>query len=255
MAEEHTRCSLCRFARRINRLFAALCTILLPVFCLHADLIEMHNGDRYVGKVLSLTNDTLVLQSEILGKVSVPRSKVASIQLGTNLAARPVATTNGIAPTGTASTAAASTTTPLPANGSASAIISLSGPSFHTFTNALPDLSALNRPNANSSSIIQDVRQQLTAAGPAAVGRFDEMVSQLLSGKMSMNDLKAQAKSAADQLREFKREMGDDAGDSLDGYLAILDSFLQDGTPAATLPGAAARSTKPAADSTSGGQR
>jgi hypothetical protein len=46
-----------------------------------ADQVEMQNGDRYVGKVLTLNNETLVLQNEVLGTVKLPRVKVAAIIL------------------------------------------------------------------------------------------------------------------------------------------------------------------------------
>src|SRR5437899_8094720 len=48
-----------------------------------ADQIEMQNGDRYFGKVLSVTTNTVVLQSEVLGTVNLPRARVANIALGT----------------------------------------------------------------------------------------------------------------------------------------------------------------------------
>ena len=47
-----------------------------------AEQIEMQNGDRYVGKVLSLSNNVVVVRSEMLGTVRLPRSKVARITLG-----------------------------------------------------------------------------------------------------------------------------------------------------------------------------
>ena len=47
-----------------------LALVLLGIgFCgVRADQIEMQNGDRYNGKLLAMTNGTLVLQSEILGR-------------------------------------------------------------------------------------------------------------------------------------------------------------------------------------------
>ena len=38
---------------------------------LGADQVQMQNGDRYSGKVLSMTPATVVLQSEVLGKLSL----------------------------------------------------------------------------------------------------------------------------------------------------------------------------------------
>ena len=56
----------------------------------------MQNGDRYSGKVVSLSADTLVLQSDVAGTLRLPRSGVAQLTLGTNapttLAAVPVVT-------------------------------------------------------------------------------------------------------------------------------------------------------------------
>ena len=41
-----------------------------------------------------------------------------------------------------------------------------------------------------------------------------------------------QARSAADQIRSLKQDLGDGAGWALDGYLAILEHFLNE-SPAA----------------------
>src|SRR5882724_6940404 len=48
----------------------------------YADQIEMQNGDRYAGKVLTLSSNSVVLQSEVLGTVTLPREKIATIALG-----------------------------------------------------------------------------------------------------------------------------------------------------------------------------
>ena len=68
-------------------------------------------------------------------------------------------------------------------------------------------------------------------AGPEANNKFNEMVSGLMSGRLTVNDIRAEAKSAADQLKELKRDLGEDAGGALDGYLAILEHFLQETAP------------------------
>jgi hypothetical protein len=49
---------------------------------------------------------------------------------------------------------------------------------------------------------------------------------------MDMNGLRAEAQSAADQLRSFKKEMGSNTTGELDDYLKILDQFLKDTEPA-----------------------
>ena len=56
---------------------------------LRADQVQMRNGDRYAGKVVSMTGDTIVLQSDVLGRITLPRGKVANINLGAGAGGRP----------------------------------------------------------------------------------------------------------------------------------------------------------------------
>ena len=83
------------------------------------------------------------------------------------------------------------------------------------------------------TNLIQQVQTQfLSEASPEAKDKFNELVGGLLSGKLTVNDIRAQAQAAADQVRAAKRDGGDNAGLALDGYLAILDQFLSETAPA-----------------------
>src|SRR6478672_13547915 len=55
-----------------------------------ADEIQMQNGDRDIGRLVSLTNDILVVQSEVLGTLRLSRAKGATIVFG------PVRGTNNV---------------------------------------------------------------------------------------------------------------------------------------------------------------
>jgi hypothetical protein len=90
------------------------------------------------------------------------------------------------------------------------------------------DLSAELHRAGSDTNFIQQIRDQMLAGSPEAAGKYDEMVGGLLSGRMSMNDLRREAKSSADQLRALKRDLGPEAGDSLDAYLEVLDNFLKE---------------------------
>src|SRR2546427_12879018 len=59
---------------------AILALAVVPYF-VRADQVEMQNGDRYVGTVMSLNTNTLVLHSDVLGDLTLPRAKVGSITL------------------------------------------------------------------------------------------------------------------------------------------------------------------------------
>ncbi len=195
-------------------LVAAL-AVILAVGASRADQVQMLNGDRYVGKVLSLTTNTLVLSNSMLGTIKVPREKVASVSFAgapSNAASR----TNAAAPSQPATNAPAS------------------------------DLADVASQLRSSPALIQRIESQfLAGAGPEAKQKFNELLGGVMNGKITMADLRAQAQSAADQLRAARDELGEDAGFAIDGYLAILDSFLKNsgsGT-AATAPKAP---TKPA---------
>jgi hypothetical protein len=184
--------------------------LFVPISVIQADQIEMQNGDRYSGAVVSMTPDTVVLQSEVLGQLKLPRNKVSTINLGsTNALGRSTAATNNPA-----------TTTP-----------SLAAQSTAGAAGVLHQLGA-------NTNLIQQIRKQFLAdAGPQANDKFDELLTGLLTGKLDMNGLRAEAKSAADQLRSMKKDMGGDAGETLDAYLGVLDSFLSQSAPPALAPG------------------
>src|SRR5262249_39797123 len=96
-------------------------------------------------------------------------------------------------------------------------------------TNHSAEFSAAMRELGTQTNLIQQVRSQfLGDAGPEANDKFNEMLDGLISGKLTLNDLRAQAQTAADQLRSLKKDLGPEAGDSMDGYLTILDHFLRE---------------------------
>jgi len=178
----------------------------VPLCGLRADQVQMLNGDRYLGRVLSLNTNTLLLQSDVLGTVRLPREKVALITLGSGM-------TNNLQ------------RTPSVPNGQI-------GPGPAAPTNEVTDISASLRQIGANTNFIEQVRTQfLGTAGPAANNKFNELVGGLMSGKLSVTDIRAEAKSAADQIRELKRDLGEDAGWALDGYLAILENFLHQTAP------------------------
>ncbi len=184
---------------------------------LPADQIEMQNGDRYAGLVSSMTADAVVLQSDLLGKITLPRNKVASITLGSPPAKKNL-------PPAAPATNPAPSTAPAPLQ-------------------TAPDISAALRQIGADTNLIQQVRQHFLAdAGPTANSKFDDLLSGLLNGKTDLNSLRAEAKSAADQIRALKQDLGGDAGATLDVYLKILDGFLAE----SAAPAAPATNSPPA---------
>lgn len=170
-----------------------------------ADQIIMQNGDILNGKVLTMTTNALVLQNDNLGTVKLPRAKVSNITFGAVM----VKVSAPVAP------AVGGVATPQPA-----------GPE----TNSMSDLQSMLRGIHDESNLVQQIEAQVlgSSASPEAVNKFNELLDGLSTGKIDMNELRAEAQSAANQLQDYKKEMGPDAGEEVDSYLAVLNNFLQE---------------------------
>lgn len=155
-----------------------------------ADLLSMVNGDRYHGAIQLVNEKEVHLQSEILGLIKIPRAKVTAIQFGD---VKEVAPAPAVAP----KAAAAGTTNEF-----------------------------VFDPKA-----IEKVQQEfLGTATPEANAMFSEMLQGLSSGKISVNDIRAQAAETLKQLKELQAELGEE-GDNplLATYGSILEKFVRAG--------------------------
>ncbi len=148
--------------------------------------------------MLTLDTNTLTFQNESLGIVKLPRSKVMSITLE--------------APPGSTNAAALSPSaaTPLP--------VQTNNP-----------FALLNRLGVTSNLVAQIQKQYLAGSPPEAQDKFNELMGGLLSGKLTMADIRAQAKSIGDQVRALRKDLDEEQGAMVDAYLSILDRFLNSG--------------------------
>jgi hypothetical protein len=181
-----------------------------------AEQVQMRNGDQYFGSVVSLNKDTLVVQSDVLGTVRLPRNKVAFIDFGANPQVRD--------------------------SGISSVPNSIAHSPALVVTNGANFSASLQQLGGTSNVLQQIETQYLGDAGPEAKAKFNDLLGGYLSGKLSVNDIRAQAQATADQVRSLRKDLGEDAGGMIDGYLAILDSFLKETAPSST---AATNTTPP----------
>ncbi|HTR42747.1 MAG TPA: hypothetical protein VMH87_14135 [Pseudomonadales bacterium] len=178
-----------------------LCATILS----RADQVIMQNGDVLNGKVLTVTTNILTLQNDNVGIITLSRAKVSNITFGTTAVKIPVP---AVSVTNTVS----------------------ASPPENPQTNSMSDLQSMFRGIHDQSNLVQQVEAQVlgSSASPAAVSKFNELLDGLSTGKIDMNDLRNEAQSAANQLQEYKKQMGPDAGEEVDSYLAILNNFLQE---------------------------
>ncbi|EEF60722.1 hypothetical protein [Pedosphaera parvula] len=208
--------------------FASITLLALPAT---ADVLQLTNGDHYSGTVISMTTSNLQFQSEIQGLVKIPRDKVANITL------RPLALP---------AQARSATVQPATPNALAATPPSVLG---------VPTLSASNSNASSAAGIVKQLKAQggvdkntvddlqkqlMGSSSPEVTKMFNEMVGGLMNGKLSVNDIRTQARSSIAQIQAAKKDLGGDPDTSevLDGYVGILEKFLSesgssDPTPAA----------------------
>lgn len=215
--------------------FAAAALALAAVLPLKADVLELVNGDHYRGKVVGVDSNYVVFISEIQGQVHLPRNKVAQITfvevppraVRTNAAipTAPVAVPGGPAPiilSGPGATAAAAPIVTAP-------------PSANPTGATADDVVAQMRKQGIQPQLINQVQEQIFGkASPEASQKFEEIMSGLMSGQISVQDLRKQAQTAIQQARDAKKDLGGDAGEMLDGYIGILEKFVNESAPSAT---------------------
>lgn len=170
---------------------------------LRADVVECLNGDRYNGKLLSVDEKSVKLESEVTGVMTLPRAKVSSIHFG-------------------AVERRTETLTKVP---SAADIIRKLDPDAKPNSTTKDPTKAELDPKA-----VEQVQNEfLAGASPEAQAMFKNMVQGLMSGSLNMQDLRGQAKSALDQLKDLEKDLDEDETSALLGsYVGILQNFLKE---------------------------
>jgi hypothetical protein len=231
---------------------AAVCLLLgvATVTPAAADSLDLTNGDHFRGTVVSVTQSNIEFQSETLGQVTLPRSKVAHINLGEMLVPKP--STNG-------ATAHVGPSLILQGTQNLQRGPFVSGTMAPSSTlQASQNSDSATAPQADAvlqqmrqegidPALVSQVKQQVFGQGnPVASQKFDELMGGLMSGNLSVGDIRAQAQESIKQIKDAKQQLGPDVGDLFDGYLSILESFVAE-TATNTTVTSAASSPAPAA--------
>jgi hypothetical protein len=204
---------------------ALLLSVAITAMSAKADSLDLVNGDHYQGTVVSVTQSNVVLQSDILGSISLPRNKVIQINFGN----------------------AAIVAAPKPANNAIASNMTAAGPSLvlqgpqsaASAPGAVPQnevvINQMRREGVDPDLMKQVQEEILGQGNPAANAKFNEIMGGLMSGKLSVTDIRAQAQESIQQIKEAKQQLGPEIGDSLDGYLSILQNFVNETATNTTL--------------------
>jgi hypothetical protein len=196
-----------------------------------ADVLELVNGDYYSGTVVSMSRTNIEFKSEMLGKMSLPRNKVQRITLqdpaGISGPAHPAAASG-----------AANATVVVPGTGGTAA-------TAESANSSSPQRDAILRQMTKQgidSDIMDQVRESMfDKPDPKVTSKFEDMMGGYMTGKLSVNDIRAQAQDAVAQIKAMQSD-GSDAAGMLDGYMTILQQFLDESAPAKPKPAPVAKS-------------
>jgi hypothetical protein len=207
----------------------ALAALMMFAATARADLIELTNGDHYRGTVIALTATNVEFLSEVQGRVKLPRSLIAQITFHEVAPKPPSAAPDTNAPKAQ----------PLILSGSDSS--ASTAPAAGQSTLVIQQM----RAQGMDPKLVDQVQQQIFGQGsPKAAAQFNEMMSGLMSGNLSVQDVRAKAQNSIAEIKAAKQEMPE-LGDALDSYLEILQKFVQESATDTATP--TVQSSAPAA--------
>ena len=187
-----------------------------------ADTIQLRNGDRLNGKVLEVTETHVKLESEIQGIFKLPRDKLVGIVIGdphpqAPAQRAPAARAGQVPRAGGAAPGSVDDILDrmLPKNFDQQTVRDLgaaTGAAGGTVDEVIEQL----RTEGVDPQLMSDLNLMLPGfSSPGVQGYFNDRVNGLIDGSLSIHDIRR------------------DAADALDGYLGILEGFLQSTAPAA----------------------
>jgi hypothetical protein len=188
------------------------------------DKVYLLNSDQLNGKVVSLNDKELILKSDTLGEIKIPREKIMTIHLGEvkipyqmypeppTFNALPYPT---LAPT-TLQPSAEKQREP-----------------------GLEDIFKKLQNSKELSGNIEKLEGEFPLLMVPEVRKyFDDTVGGLITGEVSIESLRKQAIEARNQVKELEAELGPQGADALKPYMSILDKFIRESekSPSKTLP-------------------
>ncbi|QDT35944.1 hypothetical protein [Stratiformator vulcanicus] len=187
-----------------------------------ADTIRLENGDTLSGHVKSLDDQNLVLASDVLGDVTLKRTKVAEIYLGDNRPQEPVATVVPAPPKQDATANKA---------GGVAGALGLGQGTLPAQQN-LNDILGQLQSGGVSADTMEGLQQQFPLlADPKVSSMFRDRVGGLMSGRLDVQDIRKDAVQALDMIEELEADLGPQAAQALQGYKGILQNFVQRSAP------------------------
>jgi len=205
---------------------------------LHADSVQLVNGDVLNGKLISVSEKEVKLSSDVLGEISVQRDKVVVIMFGDRKPAVPVVVSM---PNRSDQPTADDVLNQLKADGvdtkQLSGLLeraSVSGVDVKPegqYDKSVKDVVQDLQTQGIDKKMIEELQGKLPLLSmPGVKGYFNKTLGGLSSGELDVTDIRKDAIKARDGLIDIKKDLGP-SGVALDGYLRILNRFIDETEP------------------------
>ena len=210
-----------------------------------ADRLQLSNGDEIEGKLIETSEKEIRFRHEILGEIVLPRDRVHAIELGLKRGGKRIMADGSPAGAETPEQIVDRLVNPDVTPNSVKKL----GKNQHQHRSADAAIAELRIKGVDDQTMNQ-LHGMLPGFGSPEVQKyFHEQVNGLMSGSLSIGDIRKDAIDARDELKELMDDLGP-SGAALNGYFGILDSFIEQTDPNAPLtpPGIAPlpRGTSPA---------
>ena len=219
----------------------ALTLMCLPI-SVQADRLQLANGDEIEGELLEMSGDQVKFRHSVLGTFTVPRHLIHAVELGKNRGGKRIMADGTEAPPETPEEVVDRLVNP-ELNRSAIKHLEKGSERHATPQDAVEQL----RRDGVDTKMMDMLHGLLPGFGsPEVQNHFKDRVTGLMSGSLTINDIRNEAIDARDQLKELMDDLGP-GGQALRGYYGILEGFIQKTDPNAPLtpPGIPPLTPKP----------
>jgi hypothetical protein len=220
---------------RLSSLFCTALLLAVSFAAARGDTLRLANGDTINGKVIAVDDKNVTLESETFGRITLPRSKVVGLVFGDAPAA------SNVQAEAAPGEVRIDKGVKIDKNDKPEDIIRKLIPKGFD-RKAIEKMAAGAKKATNPEDVIRQlreaggvdpaIRRQLSLqipgfTSPAVQSYFDEKVNGLMSGDLSLGDIRNDAVDVRDQLEALKKDLGP-SGEALNGYLDILNGFIRE---------------------------
>ncbi len=203
----------------------ALALLCLPV-TVRGDRLQLSNGDEIEGELLEMSGDQVKFRHPILGTFTIPRYQIHAIELGQERGGNRIMSDGSEAPPETPEEVIDRLVNP---DLNAAAVKQLEKGSKRHPTPQ--DVVEQLRKEGVDAKMMSQLHAMLPGFGsPVVQQHFEDRVNGLMSGSLTINDIRNEAIDVRDQLKELMDDLGP-GGEALRGYYGILDGFIEKTDP------------------------